>query len=160
MRWGAAKFPMSGGRSSWSCSESHTSAIILGMKTARRLTIVVTCVIVAGLTISFVVLQWDRASWLATVVAALAAVAAVGVAVWAALRDPSSGTKNTIEVKGTGDAIANGDGNANTGVKAGSENEVRPGSIIQVTDTGRASATKHGQANTGVDLTSNNKGES
>lgn len=45
----------------------------------------VTCLLVSGLGGVFTVTQWDRASRIATVVSALAAVAAVGVAVWAAI---------------------------------------------------------------------------
>jgi hypothetical protein len=148
-------------------NSGHKSALLrrpyvcnsYGMKTARRLTIIVTCVVIVGLTGWFVLLQWDRASWLATIVAALAAVAAVGVAVWAALREPSSGTK-ILEARGTGDAVANSGGDANTGIKAGVDSEVPPASSIRAADTGGASATRRGRANTGIDLTSKDQKES
>jgi hypothetical protein len=126
---------------------------------AGRLTIIVTCVVVAGLTGSFAFLQWDQASRLATVVAALAAVAAVGVAVWAALRGTGSSIAG-IEARGTGDAIVNSGGNANTGVKAGADSEAPRAQDIRAIDTGRASATRHGRANTGIDLTPKDRDES
>jgi len=107
-----------------------------------RVALVVTCVVVAGLGTWFAVSRWDDANRIATVASALGAIAAVGVAIWAALRTPSpqksitvkdtgtaSGRKavtgvigkadsvGTIRVERTGDATASGDGNAVTGVE-------------------------------------------
>jgi hypothetical protein len=110
----------------------------------RRVVVVVTCVVVAGLGVLFTVTQWDRASRIATVVSALAAVAAVGVALWAAL--PGSG--GSLRVSGTGQARAGLGGTANSGL-------VGPAGMsgpVEVERTGDADASGGGAANTGIQL--------
>ena len=51
----------------------------------RRLVLLLTALAVAALAVVFAWLGWDQAGRIATVLAGLAAVAALGVAVWAAL---------------------------------------------------------------------------
>ena len=58
--------------------------------TVRRGVLIVTAVIVAGLALAPVLVSHAQANWIATLVAAVAGVAAVGVSVWAALRQPSA----------------------------------------------------------------------
>lgn len=107
-----------------------------------RVALLVTCVLVAGLGTWFALSRWDDANRIATIASALGAVAAVGVAVWAAVRSPlrrksvtvldtgnATGSKantgltgkgdsvDTVRVERTGDAYASGNGDANTGVK-------------------------------------------
>ena len=94
----------------------------------------------------FTVTQWDRASRIATVVSALAAVAAVGVAVWAAL--PRSGA--TVRVSNTQEAIAGRGGRANSGLAGPARGLKGP---VEVEGTGRADASNGGDANTGMRLT-------
>jgi hypothetical protein len=64
---------------------------------ARRVALLITLLLVALSGGAFTILAWDQASRLATVVSAMAAVAAVGVAVWAALpvSPPSSAGSST-----------------------------------------------------------------
>ena len=52
---------------------------------ARRIVLMGTAGVVAVLAVVLVLLRWDTANKIAVVVSALAAVAAVGVAIWAAL---------------------------------------------------------------------------
>lgn len=113
--------------------------------TTRRLVVVVTFVVVAVLGAVFAVSQWDHASRVATVASALATVAALGVAIWAAL--PGSG--RTARVVRSGSATARGQGSrANSGVtgraaQAGQDMASR---------TGNARAIGGGTANSGVEL--------
>ncbi|ONI75362.1 hypothetical protein ALI144C_40720 [Actinosynnema sp. ALI-1.44] len=102
-----------------------------------------TCLVVAGLGAWFALAQWDVANRVATVFSALGAVAAVGVAIWAALR---SNTGNTVRASRTGDATARGDGSANTGVRVS-----KATGTVRADRTGKASASDGGSANTGVD---------
>lgn len=119
----------------------------MGGMTAKRVVLVVTCVVVAGLAVVFGVVQWDRANRIAVVVSALAAVAAVGVAVWAAL---PSRTGTTVTADGTGDAVAGKGGTANTGVKVSATGLPNR---VEAKRTGKADASWGGDANTGIDLT-------
>jgi hypothetical protein len=96
---------------------------------------------VAILVAVLVVLRWDDANKVAVGVSALAAVAAVGVGVWAAL--PGSSSRGRIRVSRTGDAVAGRAGRANTGVIGKGQGDIR------VDKTGNASG---GDANTGVRL--------
>ena len=84
---------------------------------ARRSVLLVTLLAVAGLLAWLAVAKWDSASKVATVVSALAAVAAVGVAVWAAL--PGSGPTLRVIAARTGRATARGGGRATSGVRTG-----------------------------------------
>jgi hypothetical protein len=96
-----------------------------------RVVLLVTCLVVAGLGGWFAVARWDDANRIAAFASALGAVAAVGVAIWAALRTTSSGS---IVVRRTGRAESYGG----------------PGSV-RVEDTGTA-ASDGGDANTGARL--------
>lgn len=116
--------------------------------TTRRWVLAGTFAIVGVLGVVFAVLGWDRANTAASVVSALAGVAAVGVAVWAAW-PAASGGGGGIRVSGTGKAVARGGGRANTGVSGRAD--AMPGRV-EVTRTGDAEA-GNGDANTGVDLT-------
>lgn len=111
----------------------------------RRVVLVLTCLAVAGLGGWFAVAKWDDASKVATLSAALAGVAAVGVAVWAAL--PVG--KGAIRVTGTGDAVASTGGVANSGLRSSGDN-VR--GAIDIAQTGKADASGSGTATTGIDL--------
>lgn len=115
--------------------------------TIRRIVILITCVVVATLAVVFAVSHWDQANRIATVTSALAAVAALGVAVWAAL--PGSGP--VARVSRTGRATAGGPGSrANTGVSGVAST---PGTVV-ADRTSDARATGGGSANSGVDLRS------
>src|SRR5215469_14923917 len=82
--------------------------------TFRRVVIAGTAGVVAVLAAVLMVLRWDDANKVAVLVSALAAVAAVGVAIWAALPAVRSGGK--IRVLRTGRATTGAGGRANTGV--------------------------------------------
>ena len=112
-----------------------------------RVAVVVTSVVVAGLLVWFVVARWEDANRIATVSSALGAVAAVGVAVWAALR--GSRTEKSIGVFDTGTATANSGGRAITGLSG--DHEKVSGSV-RVEQTGNAKATGGGDAVTGAQL--------
>ena len=109
-----------------------------------RVALLVTSVVVAGLGAWFVIARWDDANRIATVASALGAVAAVGVAVWAAVRTPTA--KKTVAVSRTGKATA-ASGKAITGVSGG-------GSVdsVRVEQTGDAKATGGGDAVSGAEL--------
>jgi hypothetical protein len=111
--------------------------------TMRRVVIALTCVVLAGLGTAFAVMRWQHANRIATVASALAAVAAVGVAVWAAL----PGAAVAPRASRTGTATARGRGSwANTGVAGPATH----GAAV-ATRTGAAEAADGGKANTGVD---------
>ncbi len=109
----------------------------------RRLVLLTTALVVAGLGTTFALLQWDASSRLATVLSALAAIASIGVAVWAAL----PGTGHRLHVAHTGAASAAAGGRANSGVIA---TAATTGCGIDVSHTGQAQASDGGNANTGV----------
>ncbi|MGC9382107.1 hypothetical protein [Streptomyces sp. MH13] len=117
----------------------------------RRIVLAVTCSAVAGLGVAFLLLQGDEAGQVATVVSALVAVAALGVAVWTALPAPRS---RGLRVTDTGEARAGAGGTAVSGLTApaaggtGSD----PGTV-EVERTGPAEATGGGDATSGVRLT-------
>ena len=102
--------------------------------------------VVAVLAVLLVVMRWDSANKIAVVVSALAAVAAVGVAIWAAL--PAVSGKG-VRVSRTGRATAGPGGRANSGVSgpAGS----LPDDMV-VDRTGDADASNGGDANSGIQL--------
>ena len=101
--------------------------------------LVVTCVVVAGLGVWFAIARWEDANRVATVASALGALAAVGVAVWAAVR----GSGKTLTVSDTGRATAE-HGKAITGVSGHADGPIR------VERTGDAKATGGGDAITGA----------
>ena len=116
-----------------------------------RVTLAVTCVVVAGLGVWFAVAKWDQANKAATMASALGAVAAVGVAVWTTLRASSgrTGSRRTIRATGTGKATATGTGSsAVSGVRGTAGNE----GPTKARNTGEAQADDGGSAVTGVDL--------
>ena len=110
----------------------------------KRTVVLVTFGVVAVLAVVLLTLTWDEANKVAVVVSALATVAAVGVAVWAAL--PHGGTTAWLRVSKTGKAKAGMNGVANSGFEglAGA-----PQHDVKVTKTGEAEG---GGANTGVRL--------
>lgn len=112
---------------------------------ASRVALLITCVIVAGFGGWFAASRWEDTNRVASVVSALAAVAAVGVAVWAAVR--TGKVKTSVTVTKTGKGTARQRGQANTGVQgslAGAADTLR------VTDSGDATASGDSTANTGV----------
>jgi hypothetical protein len=120
--------------------------IMPGM-TVQRWALAGTAVMVVVLTMTFAVLGWDRADKAGSMVSALAAVASVGVAVWAAW--PAASGNGSVRVSDTGKATTGGGGRANAGFTgpAGS----MPGRV-RVRRTGDADA-RDGDANSGVELT-------
>ena len=111
----------------------------------RRVVLVVTCLVVAGLAGVFAGTQWDQANRVATVASALAAVASVGVAVWAAL--PGGGS---VRVSNTGRAVAGPGGTATSGLTAPASGLAGG---IEVDRTGDADASGGGHATSGIRLT-------
>lgn len=115
---------------------------------ARRVALIATASAVAVLGVVLAVVRWDDANKMAVVVSALAAVAAVGISVWAALPSTSSPGPGW-RVSRTGRALARQRGQANTGISA-------PGTstptVVQVDNTGDAEAAQ-GDANSGIRLT-------
>lgn len=114
---------------------------------AGRVVLIISCVVVAGLGVWFVVARWDQANKVATAVSALAALAAVGVAVWAGLRPAPS--RRSLMVSDTGRATAQDGGRAITGV-SGKANRVD--GRVRVERTGDAKASGGGDAITGAQL--------
>jgi hypothetical protein len=119
-----------------------------------RVVLAVTCLVVAGLGAWFAVVRWDEASKVATLAAALAGVAAVGVAVWAAL--PARQYKSGIRVIGTGNATAGNGGVANSGLRASVD---KLPDRIEIGRTGKADAAGGGIATTGAQLDRRSEGE-
>jgi hypothetical protein len=113
----------------------------------RRLVLLVTCLVVAGLLVWFMVVKWSNANKIATVVSTLAAVAAVGVAVWAAL--PRSVSKGEAVAARTGKAVARGRSTAVSGVAAPAGQPTRQ---LKADRTGDADASDGGEATSGVRL--------
>ncbi|XVS67809.1 hypothetical protein ACQPYE_17720 [Actinosynnema sp. CA-299493] len=109
----------------------------------ERAALLLTCLVVAALGGWFALARWDDANKVAAIASALGAVAAVGVAVWAALR--TSAASRSVVVRRTGRAEARGGGAANSGVRGRMQGRVR------VDRTGDALA-DDGDANSGVRL--------
>jgi hypothetical protein len=118
-----------------------------GSMKLQRLVLAVSCLVVAALAVLFVVLQWERANKVATVVSCLAAVTAVGVAIWAAL--PGRGGRVTMKVRDAGRATSGQGGTASTGIKGPAAQFTGD---ISVERTGDADASTGGDANTGIQL--------
>ncbi|MDA3646836.1 hypothetical protein LZ318_40990 [Saccharopolyspora indica] len=112
------------------------------MNTGRAV-LLLTCLAVAGLGGWFAVARWDDANKVAAFASALGAVAAVGVAIWAALRTSARGP--SVRVRRTGRAEARGGGSANSGVRGGAAGSAR------AENTGDAVA-DGGDANSGARL--------
>ncbi|MFC0845396.1 hypothetical protein ACFH04_17010 [Streptomyces noboritoensis] len=114
------------------------------MGSGRRVVLAVTGLALAVCAGAFSALSWDRADQVAGVVSALAGIAGLGAAAWAALA--GSGGR-TVRVSGTGAATARGGGRANAGLIG----VPGPGST-EVDRTGNAHAEGDGsRANTGVE---------
>jgi hypothetical protein len=113
--------------------------------TSRRVVILLTGMTVAALGLVFTFTQWDDASRVATIASAVASVAAVGVAVWAALPSGGAGVRATR----TGSATATGTASqANSGAMGTAATTLGPAVLDR---TGDANASGGGVANTGVD---------
>lgn len=111
----------------------------------QKTVVVVTGFAVALLGAAFAFLTWDQADRLAGVLSALLAVAGLGASVAALVAAPGPAPR-TVEVSGTGDAVARNGGSANTGYRSDSSS---PGDgTVRVADTGDARA-DGGEANTG-----------
>jgi hypothetical protein len=114
-----------------------------------RWALVLTCLVVAGFGGWFALARWEDANRVATAASALGALAAIGVAVWAALRTPAGAGDsriNRVRISDTGDAKAGSGGRANTGLRG--SGDIRS---ARVEHTGRAEAEGGGDANTGVE---------
>ena len=114
---------------------------------ARRWAAMATAGVVAVLAVLLLVFRWDSANKIAVVVSALAAVAAVGVAIWAALPATSSG--KGIRVSRTGRATAGRGSRANSGLSGPASS--LPDNVV-VDRTGDADASGGGDANSGIQL--------
>lgn len=112
---------------------------------AGRMTLFVTSMIVAVMAAAFALMQWQDANKVATSVAALAGIAAVGVAIWATLR--GSGQKSRIAVRGSGPAVSGPGGKAISGSKLTGDAP----SDVTVENSGRADASGGGAAISGVE---------
>nr|WTA70845.1 hypothetical protein OHB51_17515 [Micromonospora sp. NBC_00855] len=112
------------------------------MRSRRHIVLLITGLLVAVLASAFVVLRWDSADRIATAVSALAGLAAVGVALWAALPTARSG----VRARETGAMWARGAGYANSGIDAPAS-DTTP---MEVSRTGDATAGDGGQAITGI----------
>ncbi len=113
----------------------------------RRVTLLITSLVVAGLLVWLLVVRWDNANKIAAVVSALAAVAAVGVAVWAAL--PSSVANGGARASRTGKAIARRKSNAISGIVS---NTRKATGQLEADRTGDADASDGADATSGVRL--------
>ena len=106
---------------------------------------VVCAAVVVGLVIYLFAVGLDQADKIASAVAAVAALLALGAPYLLPAPQPPRNTH--IRVSDTGNATVRGSGSANTGVRA----RQAPAGDVTVERTGRADATD-GDANTGADL--------
>ena len=131
------------------CRRIATAALVWGDDAgvnARRIVLLATAGVVAVLGVLLTVVGWDNANKIAVVVSTLAAVAGVGVAIWAAL--PAVSGKG-IRVSRTGRATAGPGGRANSGVSGPASSL---SGDVAVDRTGNADAANGGDANTGIQL--------
>lgn len=112
--------------------------------TRGRLVAIVTCLVVAGLGTVLTVMRWEDANRTATIVSAMAAVAGVGLAVWAGLSGRAGGTT----VKRTGNATARG---KNSRANSGLSGHAGTGRPVELRNTGEATAEGGGEANSGLE---------
>lgn len=115
----------------------------------RRVVLIVTCLVVAGLAGWFLIAKWDQGDRVATALSALTGVAAVGVAIWAGLRSQGTEASGSVRVSRSGDAVAGRDGSANSGVRARLD---KSSGRMRVDRSGDAQASAGGETNTGVRL--------
>jgi hypothetical protein len=130
-----------------SCHDALSVSDEVGMSN-RRWALLATCVVVAGVGAMFAVLQWDVANRVATMASALGAVAAVGIAVWAALpsrRSASSGSA-VVRAERTGDAVSGRGGIATSGIWVRGQVD----GSLEARRTGAADATRGGDATSGI----------
>jgi hypothetical protein len=113
--------------------------------TIQRLVVLITCLAVAVLGVIFAVSQWEQASRIATVVSALTAVAALGVAVWTGLGPAQAKAVRAVD---TGNARTRRGRAAVTGV-SGSAAKVR--GTVEAKNTGDAES-DDGDAVSGIQL--------
>jgi hypothetical protein len=111
----------------------------------RRVVLMITGVLVAALAGVLPALQWEQANKIATAISALAAVASIGLAAWAAI----PGARTTIRVSNTGKAISGRQGKAVTGIEGRSAQLTGD---ISIDHTGDADASKGGEAGSGIQL--------
>lgn len=124
---------------------THPLAVaIIKCMNAGRVVIGLTCLIVAAMGTWFALARWDDANKVAAVTSALAAVAAVGVAIWAALHTGSGADGPRVRIRNSGDAVAGPDGSANSGVRGAGKSQ-----SVKVMRTGKAQGR---DANSGVEL--------
>lgn len=116
---------------------------------ARRIVLLATAGLVAVLGVLLAVAGWDDANKIAVVVSTLAAVAGVGVAIWAGLPAVSAVSGRGTRVSRTGRAAAGAGGRANSGVYGPASSL---SGDVTVDRTGDADASGGGDANTGVQL--------
>jgi hypothetical protein len=114
----------------------------------RRIVLLTTVLAALGLSVWLSLASWDSASRVATIVSAVAAVALLGVGVWAAL--PGASSKDGVRASRTGRAVARGrDSTATSGITAtvgkieGNQEAHR---------TGVADASDGGEATSGIRL--------
>jgi hypothetical protein len=114
----------------------------------RRWALLATCVMVAGVGAVFAVAQWDVANRVATMASALGAVAAVGIAVWAALpsRRSTSNGPDVVRAERTGDAVSGRSGVATSGIR----DRGQSGGSLEAKRTGASDATRGGDATSGI----------
>ncbi|MDG4809500.1 hypothetical protein O7634_22360 [Micromonospora sp. WMMD1120] len=112
------------------------------MRSRRHLVLLITGLLVAVLATTFVVLRWDSADRIATGVSALAGLAGVGVALWAAL----PGARPGLRARDTGAARARGAGYATSGIDAPADDAT----AMEVSGTGDSTAEDGGQAVSGI----------
>ncbi len=105
--------------------------------------LLVTGILGAGLALLFLLLRWEDANKVATSVSAVAGVAAVGVAVWAAW--PVFLSRGGVRVTRTGKATAGASGKANTGYSSDGQ------SVLPNVSVDRTGDAQGGDANTGVE---------
>lgn len=117
------------------------------MMNVGRIVLMITCLGVAGLAVWFALAAWDQANRVATVTSALGAVAAVGVAIWAALHGNSG--RRSLTVADTGNATVGAGGRAITGVQGNSRAVSGP---VQISRTGDGRVSGDGDAVTGAQL--------
>jgi hypothetical protein len=112
------------------------------MITLRVAVLVATGLLAAALGVWLAVVRWEDGDKIATSVSAVAAVAAVGVSIWAALH--ASRKQATLVASRTGNATTRR-GDANTGVRTG----ITTNNSQRAADTGDARSFD-GDANTGI----------
>ncbi|WP_025273386.1 hypothetical protein [Haloglycomyces albus] len=110
----------------------------------RRLILFAAASGIFGTTVIFAVMSWQDASYLATGIAAVVAIATLGATVYGTTGDRR---RPRIEAVETGDSVAAPDGTANSGITVDGDHV--PGGM-KVEQSGEAQAERRGVANTGI----------